>query len=308
VSDRGRLILLLVVIGAAWGATQPLAKIAVSEGYRHFGLIFWQFVIGSFLLGVVVQVRGDGLPLGPKHLRLYTIIALIGTILPNSASYESARHLPAGVLSIILSTMPMLAFPVALAMGNDRFVWARLAGLSLGLIGVLFLVVPDASLPDPAMVRFIPLALVAPLFYALEGNVVSKWGTYDASGVQVLLGASLIGAVLTAPLALVSGQWIAPHLPLNRPDWALIGSSLLHALAYSTYVWMVGRAGSVFAAQVSYLVTGFGVFWAMLLLGEIYSHWIWLALAFILGGLFLVQPRPRNLLAAVSETGETSGP
>jgi hypothetical protein len=31
------LLAVLVTLGAGWGITQPLAKIAVSEGYRHFG-------------------------------------------------------------------------------------------------------------------------------------------------------------------------------------------------------------------------------------------------------------------------------
>jgi drug/metabolite transporter (DMT)-like permease len=39
-------------------------------------------------------------------------------------------------------------------------------------------------------------------------------------------------------------------------------------VVYAGYVWLVGRAGAVFAAQVAYLVTLFGVFWAMLILGE----------------------------------------
>lgn len=36
------LFLALILMGAGWGATQPLSKIAVSEGYRHFGIIVWQ--------------------------------------------------------------------------------------------------------------------------------------------------------------------------------------------------------------------------------------------------------------------------
>jgi drug/metabolite transporter (DMT)-like permease len=47
-----------------------------------------------------------------------------------------------------------------------------------------------------------------------------------------------------------------------------VGSSVAHALAYAGYVWMVGRAGAVFAAQVSYLVTAFGIFWAWLIFWE----------------------------------------
>ena len=39
--------LMLVVLGAGWGMTVPLSKIAVSTGHRHFGLIFWDTMIGA---------------------------------------------------------------------------------------------------------------------------------------------------------------------------------------------------------------------------------------------------------------------
>jgi hypothetical protein len=45
--DRAVLLAVLILIGAAWGITQPFAKIAVSDGYRHFGIIFWQFALGG---------------------------------------------------------------------------------------------------------------------------------------------------------------------------------------------------------------------------------------------------------------------
>ncbi len=125
---------------------------------------------------------------------------------------------------------------------------------------------------------------------------------------QALLGASLVGIVLTAPLAVLSGTWIPPHADLTGPDIALILSSAIHALAYAGYVWLVGRSGSVFAAQVSYLVTAFGIFWAMLILSESYSGWIWLALAVIFAGLFLVQPRPATALAASTPLPHDAGP
>lgn len=290
-NSRLWLVAILLLLGAGWGITGPFAKIAVSGEYRSFGLVFWQFTIGTVLLSVMMFARGKRLSLGWPQLRLYIIIALIGTLVPNSASFEAARHLPAGVISILLSLMPMFALPIALVLGNDQFSPARLLGLGFGLAGVLLLIAPEASLPDRALVIFIPLALIAPLCYGGEGNIVAKWGTYGCDPIQVLLGASIVGAIMAAPLAVWTGQWIAPHWPLNTPDMALILASTIHAFAYTTYVWLVGRAGPVFAAQVSYLVTAFGVFWAMLLLGESYSTWIWAALALIFAGLFLVQPR-----------------
>lgn len=306
--------------------TQPLSKIAVSTGYRHFGLVFWQLAIGAVVLGLVrsVIIRRRGQDRTPQILlrwpvarfdrgaiRIYLIIALIGTVLPNSASYEAMRHLPSGLISILLSLVPMFALPVALALGNERFDPSRFAGLALGLLGVLLIVAPDASLPERAMAAFIPLALVAPFFYALEGNVVARWGTSGLAPIDVLYGASLLGSFIALPLALGSGQFIDPRIPWGWPELAILLSALIHVTVYTAYVWMVGAAGPVFAVQVSYLVTGFGVLWAMLILGETYSGWIWGAMALILTGVFLVQPRPSEALAEAEDAatiGHDRGP
>ncbi|WP_390910670.1 EamA family transporter [Pseudosulfitobacter sp. SM2401] len=281
----------LILLGAGWAFTQPMSKIAVSEGYKHFGLIFWQSVIGAVVMAVVSMIRRRGLPMGQNHLRLYLIIAVIGTLLPNSASYQAAVHLPAGVLSILLSMVPIFAFPIALALGNDRFEWRRFGGLLVGFIGVLLIVLPGASLAGSPSGFWVLIGLIAGLFYAFEGNYVAKWGTAGLDPIQVLWGASLVGVIISLPLAILSGQWINPLPPYSAPDYALIASSVIHVLVYSGYVWLVGRAGPVFAVQVSYLVTIFGVFWARVLLGESYAPQIWIALCVMLAGMYLVQPK-----------------
>ena len=237
-----------------------------------------------------------------QFLRLW--IAFIGTLIPNSATYEAIRHLPSGLISIFLALVPMFAFPVALALGNERFETKRFLGLILGMIGVLLIVGPEASLPDRALIVFVPLALIAPFFYGLEGNAVAKWGTAGLNPVEVLFGASLLGAVIALPVALATGTFIDPRPPWAAPDFAILASGLIHVVVYSGYVWMVGRAGPVFAVQVSYLVTGFGVLWAMLILGERFSGWVWAAMGVMMIGMFLVQPRIR---AKDLETAEKTG-
>ena len=298
-------ILALLLAGAGWGLTQPLAKIAVSEGYRQFGLVFWQMTIGAVALGILQAVRRRMIRWDAAALFVYLQLALVGTVIPNSASYEAIRHLPSGLVSVLLSFVPMFAFPIALAFKIERFVLSRLLGLCLGLAGVLLIVGPEASLPERAMVAFVPLALIAPFFYGLESNLIAKWGTAGLDPVDALFGALVFGAAITFPLAQATGQFIDPRPPWALPDMALLAVSLVHVMAYCLYVWMVGKAGALFAVQVSYLVTGFGVFWAMLLLGEIYSGWVWAAICLMLLGVFLVQPGPgARVLAGESESGE----
>ena len=100
---RAWLILVLITLGAGWGLTMPLTKIAVSTGYKHFGLLFWQMAIGCLVMSALALPLGLRLPFGAAHMRVYVIIALIGSVLPNTASYQAAVHLPSGVLSILLS-------------------------------------------------------------------------------------------------------------------------------------------------------------------------------------------------------------
>ena len=284
-------------MGAGWGATQPLAKIAVSEGYRSFGIIFWQMVVGVVVLGAILILRGGFPTFRRPQIIFCTYIALIGTLLPNAISYETAIHLPAGVLSIIIAAVPIFAFPIALAIGLDRFSWVRLFGLVAGLFGVALLVAPDSL---PGLSAWVLIGLISPAMYAIEGNSVAKLGTFGLDPVGVLFGASLIGSFLAFPIAIASGTWVDPLHPWNGPDYAVLASSVLHAFVYASYVWMVGRAGPVFAGQVSYLVTGFGVVWSMVFLGETYGAVIWLALAIMGIGLFLVQPRTTADLAPAS--------
>lgn len=297
----------LLVLGAGWGITQPLAKIAVSGGYREFGLVFWQLALGALVLLAVLRLRGTRLRVTPARLGVWLLIALIGTILPNTASYRAVAHLPSGVMSIVVATVPMFAFPVALLLGIDRFSLRRLAGLTLGLAGVALIALPGTSLPDPAMALWLPLALIAPLCYAFEGNLVARFGTAGMGPIATLAGASLLGAAIMAPVALATGQFILPAAPYGPPDAAILGIAGVHSLVYAGYVWLVGRAGSVFAAQVAYLVTGAGVLWAMVLLGERYSLWIWAALALMLAGLTLVQPR-MPALAPQGQAGQAGAP
>ncbi|WP_299412088.1 DMT family transporter [uncultured Sulfitobacter sp.] len=287
----------LVLMGAGWGATQPLTKIAVSTGYGYFGLLMWQQVLGAVLMACVCAWRRTGLPYHAAALRAYLVIALIGAVLPNSISYQAAVHLPAGIMSLLLSIIPMFAFVIALALGNDRFAWRRLLGLCFGLVGVLIIIVPAVDLGAAVPMGWAAAYLVVALFYAFEGNYVARWGVAGLDPFQLMLGASLIGLVIVLPLMLVSGHAIVPQWPLPVAQSALIAGSVIHVFVYASYVWLVGRAGAVFAVQVSYMVTGFGLFWAWLVLGEAFSHVIWLALAAMFVGMYLVQPRPNAALA-----------
>lgn len=293
-NPRLRYGLVLLALGIGWGATQPLGKIAASTGHKAFGLIFWQLVVCCVVLGALTVLRGKSLPLSARALRFYAVVAVLGTLVPNATFFTSVARLPSGVMSILISMVPLLAFPIAMALGQDQYSGRRLVGLVLGLIGVALIALPGTALPDPAMVAYLPLAMIGPLFYAFESLYVARTGTPGMDAVQAMFGASVVGLMFCLPIVWLTGHWFAMPIPPGRPEVALILSSALHALLYCAFVWLAASAGAVFAAQSAYIVTAAGMIWAMVLLGERFSAMVWAAAAVMLVGLSLVRPRQRS--------------
>lgn len=289
----------LLVLGAAWGMSAPLIKLATSGGIRPTTIIFCQASLAALVLGAVLALRGRlrGMRWSAPYLRLYAVVGLFGMVLPAYASYSATRMLPAGIVSIVISLVPLFALPLALTLGSERFVPRRLLGVLAGAGAMALLMGPEASLPGAGLWVWVPVAALAPLFYAIEGAAVARSRLADVGPFQMLWAGYLVSAAAAVPLVVLDG---APLVPARLADPAVIAfvvAGLMGIGAYGGYLWLLRQTGAVFGAQVSYTVTGMGVIWAMVLLGERYSGWVWGALALLFLGLFLVQPRP-------SATGE----
>lgn len=283
---------MLFATGAAWGLTMPLIRVAVSTGHQPLGIVLWQKVIMAAMLGALSWGMGLRGAFHVRHLTLFAAVAVFGAILPGYFSYLTAADLPAGVRSIIIAIVPMFVLPMALALGFERPDARRAAGVALGAAAIVAIALPGGWAAGPAFgPAIVLLALIAPFSYGVEANLLAWRGSEGLHPFQLLLGASLVGIALTWPLAVATGQTVDLGRAWGPAEWAILGAGVLNALAYSGYVWLVGRAGSVFASQIAYLVTGFGVVWSMLLLGESYSGWVWAAFGLMLTGVALVQPR-----------------
>ena len=284
--------LALIGIGLCWGMTGPLSKLAVSTGHHPVGVTFWNTALGALVVTGLLKARGGRLPLGRRHLVFYLTCGLLGTALPNSLSYEAYRHLPVGIVIMVIALVPMATLAIAWPLGVERPDPRRAAGLALGVAAVLLIALPEASLPDPAQAGWVLLPVVVSISYAAENVYIAAMKPAELGPLGVLTGLSWGALLLLAPAVAATGAWFDP-LPLGAPELAIVGITALHLVAYAGFIWLIGRAGPVFAAQVGYVVTLSGVALGMAAFGERHSPWVWAALALMLAGLALVQPARR---------------
>ena len=281
---------LVCASGGIWGLTFSLAKIVTDEGAPPLGVAYWQAIIGALVLVAVLLLRRQHLPIDAGHLRFYAICGFIGTALPSSLFLYAALHLQAGVMSITISSVPILTFVGALMLRLDIWGWGRGVGIALGMIAVLLIAVPETSLPDPEAAPWVLVALVVSLSYATENLYIAKSQPPGTGAFTVLAGMQLMAFIMLAPVVLATDTFLPFSWPWGVVEYCVIGMSLINILCYGTFIYLVSATGPVFAAQMGYVITLAGIAWGIVLLGEVHSNWVWAALACMLVGLTLVQP------------------
>lgn len=302
-----RLWLGVLAVGLSWGSTGPLSKLAVSTGHSAIGIAFWTTFLAALSTAAILILRRRQLPLSVRHIRFYMICGLLGTALPSSLSYTAYAHLPIGVTAMLLSAIPMVTLLVAWPLGLENPSFRRVLGLGLGALGVALIVLPGSSLPDPTQAIWILAPLAVAFSYSGENIVIAKSRMSDLDPFTTLCGLSWGALALLTPVMLVTGSWF-DITAFGPPERAVFVITALNMVAYAGYIWLIGQAGPVFAAQVGYVVTGAGVLLGMVLFDERHSIWVWAALGVLVLGVTLVQPRRPKETSVTAPAPAPQGP
>jgi drug/metabolite transporter (DMT)-like permease len=285
---------LLLVMGIVWGSTFSLAKIATEGGAHPLGLSLWQGLLGGVILLIVCLLRRRAPILNWHYAGFYLICGLLGTVLPGTLFFYAAPHVPAGILSITVATVPILTYAMTLPLRVERLSAGRVAGILLGMLSVVLLVAPASSLPSRDMVPWVLVAILASAFYAAENLFVALRRPAGSDVLALVAGMLFMAALVLAPIVWATGTYVPLGLPWGPVEWSVVAMTVANAIAYSLFVWVISMAGPVFASQTAYTVTIAGVLWGMAVFGERHSLWIWASLAVMLAGLALVTPKAKQ--------------
>lgn len=277
--------------GVSWGLSFSLLRIASESGFHPFGLTLWQVIITAIFLLPICLIKGRYRNFSWRSCKYYIVLALVGNAVPSVLYFYSAPHVSVGLLAITIALVPMLTYALAWMVKLEPFAIKRILGILFGFTAVSILVLPETSLPDPGMAFWLILVIGSALCYAIESVYVDAVIPKTDDVIILLAGAQLFSIVFLAPLVFITDSFAPISLPLDQATYALIVMSIINICCYMAFLTLIRLSGSVFACQTGYVVTLAGVFWGIWLFNEQHSGWVWLALAFMMAGVFLVTPR-----------------
>lgn len=282
---------LLMTMGLSWGLSFSLARIAAVGGVHPLSITFWEAAIAGAILLAISGARRRAVPITRALALLYAVSGLLGMVLPGAIFFYAAAHVPAGVLAISLAIIPIVTFVASALLRLETFVLGRIAGVFLGTLAIVLLVGPQQSLPDPAQLPWVLLALVAAACYAAFNVMLALWKPAGATSSTTTIGMFVAAALTMVPILYATGTFAPFGWPWTEVEWAMLGLGLINAVAYSLFIHLIETAGPVFTSQTANLVTLFGVIWGMILFAEQHSVWVWLSLTTMMVALTLVAPR-----------------
>ena len=297
---------LIVAAGLIWGATFSLALIATEQGAHPLGLSAWQVALTAALFLAARLIWRFSL-FNLRHLRHYIVLAVVGITAPNLFYYYAAPHLSAGILAITVSTVPLFTYAIMLILRFESIVARRLAGIVLGMIAILLLVIPDQGLSSDDASFWILLVILCAVLYSVENVYIHKGVAAVIDIRELIFGSNLLATLVQFPLAMYLGideswTWLASDAGL-----AIAGIAVGSAIAYAMFFYTIKTSGPVFASQCAYVVTLSGVIWGIIIFSEQHTLWIWMSVVVMMLGLVLVSPDDRAEVEDVSEAavGET---
>ncbi|MDX1836463.1 EamA/RhaT family transporter [Legionella taurinensis] len=281
-------LMLLILLGFIWGSGYSLARYAMTHDVPPLGYSFWQ-ALGPAIILTLSGLFTKNNPLWQRqHWPYFFVCGLSGIAIPNTNMYFIASHLPAGLLAVLVNTVPLLVYPLALVTRQERFDRWRILALLMGVAGIVMIIAPGSS---GLMSGWTLLALISPLGFALCSIYIGVRQPAELNAIQAASGMLLAASLLLTPLVIQQHAFYSLTPPFTTAKQVIILEILLSSAGYFIFFKLIRLAGPVFYSLTGGVVALTGLFWGFVIFAEVPNSVQQLAMLCVIAAIFLLSWR-----------------
>ncbi|MEU5691950.1 EamA family transporter [Actinosynnema sp. NPDC020468] len=275
-----------VLLSAIWGSSFALIKVAVDAGVPPVWVAFARCLFGAVTLWAMC---------GPRRVaRRVWLHALVVAALLNSVPFTllalGEKLVGSVVAGVVNATTPLTTLVFALALSVERLTGRRLAGLAIGLCGVLVLLGVWEGLSGNLLVGGLA-CLGATVCYGAGFAYTRRFFMPDGESALVLsavqIGCAFLQLAVAAPLLGGAPSWPGVGAMAALVVLGAVGTGFAYVLNFD----VIRGFGPTAASTVTYVTPLWSTALGVWLLGESVG---WNALVggvIVLVGVLLTRPR-----------------
>lgn len=254
----------LLLLAVLWGGSFLLLRIT-SPVFGPIILIEIRVLIGLLVLLPFLFIYRQQHEIF-AHWRAISFISLTNMCLPFCLLAFASLSIGAGLVSILNATVPFFAAIFGYLFFSDKLSRAAIAGLPIGFIGVVVLILADDSSLSLSGSGIAFLAgLGAASLYGLSTSMINR-KLLGVSGLAITVGSLFCSTLYLLPFAIYR---FPDQLPRGNIWFGVfILGALCTGLAYILFYRLIMRIGAYQTVTVTYLVPVFSIIFGMTFLGE----------------------------------------
>ncbi len=273
----------------AWGSSFILVKRAWEGGFTAFEIASVRMLSAFVVLIVPAFFHFKQIP--REKLGLLAISAFLSMFIPAFLFATAQSHIKeSSIISILNALTPAFTFVIGILAFRQPLMKMQILGLAIGFVGSALLILFNTK-GELSINHYAFLVMAATFCYGTNVNLV-KYKLSEIKSIHLSTVTVAIAGLTAIIYLLFSGS--VPHIYQNAVEhpWAFGAIFLLGAmgtaLAQVVFNNMLSLTSSVFASSITYFIPIVALMWG-LLDGEVLSYWHFLGMAFIIGGVFILN-------------------
>src|SRR6478735_4698565 len=297
---------LLGVLSVLWGGSFFFNGLVLRE-VPPLTLVLLRVALASIFLLPLLRVYGIRFPKGFSGWKPFIAIGLFNNVLPFSLIVAGQTYIPSGLASILNATTPLFTVVVMAAAGEEKLHARRIAGVIVGLIGVVILHGGGFHGKGLGFESGQGIGLLLCLAGAFSYGLSALLARRLLSNSPPLGTATFQMLASTAMMVVVAGVIDRPwQLPMpGATTWlGVIGlAALSTALAYIVFFQILRRSGATNVMLVTLLIPVTAILLGYLVLGEQISPHEILGALVIGSALLMIDGRALEILRSLRVAG-----
>jgi drug/metabolite transporter (DMT)-like permease len=286
------------IVYVVWGSTYLAIRFAI-ETVPPFLMASTRFVIAGAVLYAWARLSAGAARPGKAEWAATALVGVLLLVGGNGLVVWSEQRVPSGVAALLVGIVPCFMVLLDwLRPGGVRPGLRVAAGLALGLVGLVWLVGPDALMGGGRADLVGAAALVLASLSWATGSIYSRHATMPGSPFLSTAMQMLAAGAVLALLSFTLGEpWVFEPAAVSLKSafgWLyliVLGS----IVAFSAYVWLLRAAAPAHVSTYAYVNPVVAVLLGWALGGEALTSRMLIAAAVIVSGVALITLAPKRV-------------
>ena len=285
-----RPVIYLLFLGSSWGLYFSMLKVAVLSGISYVGIVTLTTFGVAVGMTAIALLRRRKPEFSARHNLFYLVCALTGYLLPMIAELLVIAHMPASVLTLIVSISPLATLLFAWIMKTDVINLPRVAGILVGAIAIFAILLPDTHVNEAVAWYWLLLAVTVPFSYAIHHNFAARCWPSGSDSYQVACGEAIYAGLILAAFSMFNWQWQDVE-SWNQGHSAILFMATIALIDIYIYFELIRLKGPIYTSHANYFMVISGVMWGMLIFAERPSPLMWISALLLVTSLYLIGVR-----------------